>query len=415
MDAHAHLHPVPAAWLQDSDLAQFASAYVRRLIDRRYAQRTRLGYLNCVAHFACWMKAQRLSSGELTDLVVRRFLDEHLPRCRCSARVQRSYHQLRAALHQLLALLDELGIAKRPQDSDPIDVELDRFDRYMRHARGLAQNTRAQRLRILKTFLRTRRGGSIPLRSAVTAHALRRFIEQQLRRWSPASAHVLSGALRSYLRFRAQCGDSVTHLLPAIATPANWRHTTLPQTLSPGELDRLLAAFPMQLASVGRDYAMVRCVVDIGLRAHEVVGLELEDIDWRAGTIRIGQNKARRVDVLPLPHDTGKAIAAYLRNERPGSANRRVFVRHVAPMDEPVGPGVVRRAVREAYRRCGLPHTRVHLLRHTLANRVLAGGGTLEEVADVLRHRQLDTTLIYAKLDIERLAAVAMPWPGSRS
>jgi site-specific recombinase XerD len=133
-----------------------------------------------------------------------------------------------------------------------------------------------------------------------------------------------------------------------------------------------------------------------------------------AGTVRISRSKSRRVDVLPLPQLTGAAIADYVRSERPQTTSRRVFVRHVAPVDEPVAADVVRRAVRQAYRRAGLPYTRVHILRHTLASRLLNTGGTLKEVADVLRHRELNTSLIYAKVDFGRLDAVAMPWPGSR-
>jgi site-specific recombinase XerD len=129
--------------------------------------------------------------------------------------------------------------------------------------------------------------------------------------------------------------------------------------------------------------------------------------------MRICQAKSRRADMLPLPQATGSAIAAYIRSERPQTTSRRIFVRHVAPVEVPVGAGVVRRAVREAYRRAGLPHTRVHILRHTLAGRLLNTGGTLKEVADILRHRELDTSLIYAKVDFVRLGAVAMPWPGS--
>lgn len=116
---------------------------------------------------------------------------------------------------------------------------------------------------------------------------------------------------------------------------------------------------------------------------------------------------------MPLPQITGRAIAAYLRSERPTTVSRRVFVRHVAPVDEPILADVVRNTVRQAYLRCGLPYTRVHILRHTLARRVLETGGTLKEVADTLRHRALDTSMIYAKVDMGRLAAVAMPWPGS--
>jgi site-specific recombinase XerD len=284
----------------------------------------------------------------------------------------------------------------------------------LRDAKGLATNTRAQRLRIVQQFLecdaRCKSGRVKPL----TAKALRYFNSQQLKRWSSASAHVLAGALRSYVRFRAVCGDQVEQLLPTIASPAHWRLASLPETLSPAEIEALLSSFKPGMPSRLRAFAMMRCVVDLGLRACEVVLIELNDIDWRAGTIRVGQSKSRRVDVLPLPHATGSALAKYLRFERPSCASRRLFVRHVAPVERLIGPGVVRRAVREAYSRCNLPHTRVHILRHTLASRLLAGGATLKEVADVLRHRDLDTSLIYAKVDRAHLAAVAQPWPGRR-
>ena len=246
-----------------------------------------------------------------------------------------------------------------------------------------------------------------------TAGELRHFIAQELTRICPASAGSMATALRSYLRLRALEGDRVEHLLPLIASPACWRLAPLPQTLSRADVERLLDAFPPGLPSRLRSYAIVRCLVDLGLRTQEVSSLALEDIDWAAGTLRIVKGKSRRADLMPLPPATGRAIAEYLRAERPTTANRQVFVRHVAPVDEPVSPNVVRNTVRDAYRRCGLPYTRVHLLRHTLASRLLDTGSTLKEVADVLQHRELNTSLIYAKVDIGRLSAVAMPWPGS--
>jgi site-specific recombinase XerD len=118
---------------------------------------------------------------------------------------------------------------------------------------------------------------------------------------------------------------------------------------------------------------------------------------------------------MPLPAVTGEAIAAYLKDERPKTSNRAVFVRNVAPRDEPIGPDLVRKTIRLAFSRAGLPYTRSHLLRHTMANRLLAGGASLKEVADMLRHRSLNTTMIYAKLDSRNLVEIAMPWPGSGS
>jgi site-specific recombinase XerD len=413
MDAFNSIHPVPAAWLHDSDLAAFVPAYVRRLVDRHYAVSTVRMYLYCVAHFAHWTHLSRVGVRDIADDVVLRFVEEHLPRCTCSSPVQRCRHQVRAALRQLLITLVDAGALISSRQPDAIEDQLRRFDHHMQHARGLAETTRIRRLSVVRSLLRFCVAGDCDVMSTPSADELRRFTAQELSRISPASAGSLAGSLRGYLRFLALSGARVDHLLPVIASPAHWRLAPLPQTLSPSEVTRLLDAFPPELPSHLRAYAMVRCLVDLGLREREVVCLELDDIDWEAGTLSIRKGKSRRVDMLPMPYATGHAIAAYLRQERPTTVNRRVFVRHVAPTDEPIRPDVVRNTVRQAYLRCGLPYTRVHILRHTLARRMLETGGTLKEVADMLRHRELDTSMIYAKVDIGRLAAVAMPWPGS--
>ncbi|MEO7854279.1 MAG: tyrosine-type recombinase/integrase [Rubrivivax sp.] len=415
MYAFESIHPVPAAWLRASDLAPFVPAYVRRLVDRHYAANTVRTYVYGVAHFAHWTRRCRVGVRDLADEIVQRFIDDHLPRCTCPSPVQRCRHQVRAALGQLLITLVDAGVLISSCRPDAIEDQLARFDAHMQHARGLAENTRIRRLSVVRSMLQFRRAGDSDSDAMATPSAdeLRRFIAQELSRVSPSSASSFAGALRGYLRFLALGGARVDHLLPVIAPPAHWRLASLPQTLSLSEVARLLDAFPPELPSHLRGYAMVRCLIDLGLRECEVVSLELGDIDWEAGTLRICKGKSRRVDVMPLPQTTGRAIAAYLRSERPSTVNRRVFVRHVAPRDEPISPDVVRNTVRQAYLRCGLPYTRVHILRHTLARRLLETGGTLKEVADMLRHRALDTSMIYAKVDIGRLAAVAMPWPGS--
>lgn len=406
MDAFDSIHPTPAAWLRASVLAPFVPAYWRRLIERRYASVTVRAYMGCLAHFARWSRRARVDLGELSA-AAQRFVDEHLPHCSCPYRAQRSPHQVRAAMHHLHAVLIDAGVQCDDRSGDPIEDELRRFDEHLRHANGLAKSTRALRLTMVASLLHKT--------SSLTPNAdeLRKFIAQELSRLSPASAGWVATSLRSYLRFRAFEGDRVEHLLPLITSPAHWRLAALPQTLSCAEVELLLDAFPPELPSRRRAYAMVRCAVDLGLRGSEIITLELDDIDWVAGTLRIAKGKSRRVDVMPLPQATGRAIADYVRWERPQTNSRRVFVRHVAPVDSPLSRGVVRHAVLAAYRRCGLPYTRVHILRHTVAGRLLNSGGTLKEVADILRHRELDTTMIYAKVDMRHLAAVAMPWPGS--
>lgn len=408
MDVFDALTELAAARLRVSALAPFVQPFWDRLNEQRYSPGTARQYMNCVAHFAHWLRRRRVSLQTLDQHVVA-FVDEHLPRCTCAAPVQRSRNQVRAALHHLLAVVCASGVQQDSRQSSLIDEQLLRFDEHLLHAKGLVGSTRLRRTKIIHALLSMTSNSTTP-----SADELRRFLAQELSRVSAASGGVTATAVRSYLHFRAFEGDHVEHLLPVVAAPAHWRLAPLPQTLAPDEVSRLLVAFPVDLPSRLRCYALVRCVVDLGLRSSEAIALELDDIDWVAGTVRIGTSKSRRADVLPLPQLTGAAIADYVRSERPQTTSHRVFVRHVAPVDEPVTADVVRRAVRQAYRRAGLQYTRVHILRHTLASRLLNTGGTLKEVADVLRHRELDTSLIYAKVDFTRLGAVAMPWPGSR-
>jgi integrase/recombinase XerC len=223
----------------------------------------------------------------------------------------------------------------------------------------------------------------------------------------------VASALRAYFRYRTTCGDQVHALAGVVSSPAHWSLALLPRSLSTADIERLLASFTSDLPSPRRGYAMVRCALDIGLRASEIATIALTDIDWHNGTVTLRRTKSRRQDMVPLPAATGRAIAEYLRHERPATINPAVFVRRHAPHDVPIGVDAVRRVIGDAYRRIGLTHTRTHALRHTLARRLLEHGSSLKEVADVLRHRSLNTSLIYAKLDSRRLAAVALPWPGS--
>jgi integrase len=284
----------------------------------------------------------------------------------------------------------------------------------MEHARGLAPKTRGMALRIVGRLLRARFGDAAVDIAAIKPEHVRRFFAQQAKLYrKPASAGSVVASLRGYFRYRASLGDLVHGLVGAVSYPANWALSALPKTLSAEEVEQLVGSLGQPGRAMRRADAIVRCALDLGLRSGEVARLSLDDIDWRAGTITLRHTKGRREDVLPLPVTTGKAIAAYLKHERPQTSNRAVFVRNVAPRDEPVGPDLVRKTIRQAYGRAGLPCTRSHLLRHTMANRLLAGGSSLKEVADVLRHRSLNTTMIYAKLDSRKLAGVALPWPGS--
>ena len=413
MEDEPRLQPHARAWLEQSALEAHVSGYCMYLGSRGYAPSTQRVYLGCIAHFAHWMHRERLALKRLDEGAVARYITEHLLRCDCPEPVRRGVHDNRAALVHLLAILRASGaIAEPRKPHGQVEAELERFDQYMRQARGLADNTREQRVAIVRRLLSSQFGSRPVVPARLSPAGVRRFLLDHTDSWSAGSMHVIAGALRGYLRFRASQGDRVQALLAAIPSIANWRLATLPEVPTEIEIGRLLRSFDQPVPSSRRAYAMVRCLVDLGLRSSEVVGLQLDDIDWQAGTVRLAKLKSRRVDVLPLPCETGRAISSYLVSERPQSASRAVFVRHVAPYDLPIQTGVVQRTVREAYRRCGLPYTRVHILRHSVASRLLSAGTPLKEIADVLRHRNLDTSAIYTKVDTNRLSAVALPWPG---
>ncbi len=402
-------------WLAKEPLAPHIDAYMQFLANRDYAANTFSNYLGVVSHFAQWMHRRRLRLQSIDEAVVAQFIDKHLPRCHCSGPVQRDRRTLSAALGHLLAVLRARGaIASATLSSTPVDEELRRYDAYMDHVRGLAPKTREMALRIVGRLLTSRFGDAAIDIAAIEPDQVRDFFAQQAQLYSkPASAGTVIASLRGYFRYRVSLGDAVHGLIGVLSYPANWQLSSLPKTLTAEEVEQLAGALGKPGRSLRRADAIVRCALDLGLRSGEIAHISLDDIDWRAGTITLRHTKGRREDVLPLPATTGAAIAAYLEQERPKTRNRAIFVRHHTPRGEPVGPDLVRKAIRQAFAHAGLPYTRSHLLRHTMANRLLAGGASLKEVADVLRHRSLNTTMIYAKLDSRKLTAVALPWPGS--
>lgn len=417
MDANRRLYRNSTDWLLGSQLAPYVDALKHHLTERRYASHTVSTYLACVAHFARWTSRCRLDIDQIDEDVVHRFFDDHLPHCDCTRPVHRVRSDLHAALGHLLVVLRANGVIAEPAAAaTPVDEELRRFDEHMNHVRGLAPKTRSNFLRTVRRLLIEQFADRPVVISAIKPADVRRFFARQSALYStPASASALASALRGYFRFRASCGDAVHGLIGVVCYPANWQLASLPKALSSAEVERLMGALGHDGPSARRADAIVRCALDLGLRSSEIAKLGLDDIDWRAGTMTLRKTKSRREDVLPLPAATGRAIADYLKFERPQTTNRAVFVRHIAPRDQPIGPDLVRKAIRQAYARAGLPYTRAHLLRHTIASRLLEGGSSLKEVADVLRHRSLNTTLIYAKLDSRNLSAVALPWPGSAS
>lgn len=299
--------------------------------------------------------------------------------------------------------------------SDPVTDELRRYDDHLREVRGLAEGTRRDRCRIVARLLRKKFAGGVVTMAKLRPVDVRRFIARQLGDSpSHSAAAQVAIALRSYLRYRTICGDSVAGLSAVISSPVQWKLSSLPRALKPDEVQRLLAALPYG-RNPRRGYAIIRCALDMGLRAGEIANLSIDDIDWREGTVTLKGTKSRRQDILPLPMSTGQAFADYLQHERPATASRALFLCRRESRDIPITPHVIHNVIRRACQRAGLPVSGSHVLRHTLACRLVENGSSLKEIADVLRHRSLETTRIYAKLDTPNLAGVALPWPGSGS
>ena len=388
--------------------------YVATLESRGYRPSVVGAYRAAVEHFISWA-APNCDRLEISKAAAHRFLNTHLADCRCPRRVQRGEVIVRSSLNHLLTILGETRLASEANLSAHFDLELREYCAYASDICGLASATLISRRQWIGRFLAYQFPKGCVKFSRLAPKHVRDFFTSQCQGYRPGTAQVVASAIRSYMRFRAlQHADRIESLLAAVPSAARWRLAALPEYLEADELASLMAAFDGKRAQHQRDYAIVRCLVDLGLRSCEVAALRLDDIDWKNGALTVRVGKSQRSDVLPLPSITGQAIAAYLHQARPASESRAVFVRHRAPLHLPVNASVIRSVVRQAAARSGLTGRLhgPHQLRHSAATRMLHGGATLKEIADILRHRSLDTTAIYAKVDVPRLATIARVWPG---
>jgi site-specific recombinase XerD len=282
---------------------------------------------------------------------------------------------------------------------------------------GWRPQLESNRLHYVRAFLENRFGRRPIELTRLKPKDIQQFVSHHSDEGHLGAVKVICSSLRSYLRFRTLGGERTETLIAAVPTVAQWRLASVPKALAQTEVQQFLSVFDCAVAKGQRDYAMARCLVDLGLRAKEVARIQLEDFNWHEGTLQIKGTKGRRADLLPLPVETGRAIVQYLRNGRPNCASRALFVRQRAPLDAPISPDIVRWAMRCAYVRARLPKPwpGTHALRHSTACRLLQAGASLKEIADLLRHRSLNTTTIYTKVDLNRLSHVALPWPGRMS
>lgn len=299
-------------------------------------------------------------------------------------------------------------------ESWSLDSLVEAYKQHQRRTRGLREQTLRGYERLVRLFVRAALGDDPIDPARLSTADVVGFVAAMRGRFSPRSMKAVRTALRSFFRFLRVEGLCEERLEAAIPTVAHWRLATLPRGLSDEQLARVLASLDASTPCGQRDRAIVLCLATLGLRPGEVAGLRLEDIDWRAGSVLLRERKTRRGTVVPLPREAGRAIVAYLRGERPATAERALFVQQRgAGRGRPLTSNAVSGVVVRALGRAGVeaPLAGAYLFRHTLACRMVRRGASLKEVADFLGHRSLDTTAIYAKLDLLALREVALPWP----
>lgn len=404
------------AWLVDSALDVIVTPYICYLRTQRYADGTIHDLLSALAHFAHWTTIKDLHLHNIDEALITRFIRTHLPHCRCPEPCCHGVKLSHSALKHLLRILRLEGLFRAPRTrATPVSLEVDRFAQYLTDTCGLARSSTRQRIKYAREFLESHFAKGPVILSRLKPSDVDRYFVANEGRWSARSLGVIRDCLACYFRFRAFLGDHTQSLRAALPVIANWAQATLPKGLTDAQLELLLQSFDLSDPLGRRDYAIARCMIDLGLRCSEVVHLRLESFNWRQGTITIAGGKGRRTRELPLPILTGKAVVQYLQHGRPTTRNRQLFVRHHAPFDKPLGTGAVCSVICSAYARCGLDDqfAGTHALRHGCATRLQRSGASLKEIADVLGHQDLNATKIYAKTDLEGLRAVALPWPGS--
>lgn len=373
-----------------------------------YARSTVRAQLRLLDDLDRWLDRNSLALVDLHESVVRRFLAERRSKGR---RRKTDAPTLRHFLEHLRAK-DAIPSPAPAADESPLAALRQRYETYLEKERGLSRTTIAGYWRFIRRFLVEHFGHAPPWLRAVAPHHLSAFILRHARAGSPKAAQVMVTALRSFCRFLFRHAETDSDLSAAIPTVPQWRLAEVPKYLTPAEVQQVVQACQRGTPSVGRDHAIILLLARLGLRAGEVIALELEDIDWRAAVLKV-RGKGGYHDRLPLPAEVGEALAAYLRHHRPACTTRRVFLRTKAPHRGFAHPSSISTIVRHALNRAGLRHgfRGAHSLRHSLATGMLRAGASLGEIGEVLRHRAANTTEIYAKGAIQGLRARALPWP----
>lgn len=391
-----------------SPLGAYTQQFQRHLERLHYSPASMIDYMRCLGALGNRVKTLHIDvKGLDSETAVGLIAKPDQP-------ARRSKYQC-FMVKSFIKFLTGLGVVKPPLEAVSDDTgraHLKRnYEGHLRHQRGLSNKTIFHNWRVADRFLTFRFGKEIGDLSKITAGDIVTFLQQLTARRPLVREKTLSSHLRNFFRYLFQHGETAANLALGIPSVAQRYGTRLPRHLTAEQVDTLIKA--VRSGGGQRNYAMVLLIARLGLRAPEVIAMQIDDIDWRSGEIVV-RGKGNRHDRVPLPADVGEAVADYIRLERV-TTTRALFVTERAPHHPFKGGQILNSILQDAFTRTGLtppaPYVGSHVLRHSLATSLLQRGAPLEEISDTLRHRSRATTMIYARLDVDGLRSIAQPWP----
>ena len=395
--------------LKNGSHGQLIERYAARLVEDGLAQQGTWRCLNLVGDLLSWMASTRSRMTELDERMVERFL--------CHRATKQSIQPGdRAALKRFLSVLRDAGkiAPAEPPRITRQDQILAEFSDYLQRERGLAPMSIVRYLPAIRRFLCEVCPDGADALSKIDHRDVVRYVERHARDGSPTFGKAMCWSLRAFLRYLYHKGLNAVSLAGCVPSIRQWKLANLPTYLSAEQVQKVLDGCDRTSVIGRRDYAILMMLARLGLRANEVATLTLDDIDWRSGEMRL-HSKGRQRARMPIPPDVGAAVVAYLRDARPKSSCRRLFLRTPAPRVGFTSNSTITRIAKTALERAGIQgfaHQGAHLFRHSLATELLRSGATLSEIGQLLRHRSHDTTRIYAKVDMDTLRTLSLPWPG---
>ena len=390
-------------------LVPHLDAFANVLSGQGYAISTTKQKIRDISELSQWLQKRHLAIEDINESCINKFIRYRKKRNRLRRGDQLTFKQF-------IDFLRDKGVLSaftaKIKDSEIQRIE-NSFAQYLQQERGLSQATLDNYLPTVRRLLTDRFGNRRIIFNELHPRDISAFIIRYAHTMSPGRAQLMTSALRSFFRFLHMRGETDIDLAGAVPTVPKWRFSKIPKFLQPEQVKCVLQSCDKNTATGQRNYAILLLLARLGLRAGEIVHLELDDIFWEASEL-IVSGKSSREERLPLPHDVGQAIATYLRDIRPQCSSRRLFIRMVAPLRGFSSSAAVCTIVRRALAHAGInmDFKGAHLFRHTLAANMLRGGAAISEIGEILRHQLPNTTEIYTKVDLKALHAIALPWPG---